>query len=113
MGFVEGVDRHQMVMFPEMLDDYVADDNPVRFVDAFVDSLDLRALGFERAVPKETGRPPYNPAILLKLYIYGYLNRISLDDLMNKRGVQQVASRQDGERRKMADVEMALAQAHS
>lgn len=76
MSFVEGVDRHQMVMFPEMLDAYVAEDNPVRFVDAFVDSLDLRMLGFERAVPKGTGRPPYNPAILLKLYIYGYLNRI-------------------------------------
>jgi transposase len=63
-------------MFPESLDEYVSDDNPVRFIDAFVDSLDLRALGFERAVPAETGRPPYNPGVLLKLYVYGYLNRI-------------------------------------
>lgn len=76
MGFVEGLHRQQTVMFPEVLDDYIADDNPVRFIDAFVESLDLRALGFERAVPKETGRPPYNPGDLLKLYVYGYLNRI-------------------------------------
>ena len=76
MGFVQGIQREQMVMFPELLDDYIADDNPVRFIDAFVDSLDLRALGFERAVPKETGRPPYHPGDLLKLYVYGYLNRI-------------------------------------
>lgn len=76
MGFVQGVPRQQMVMFPESLDEYVADDNPVRFVDAFVDGLDVQALGFERAVPKETGRPPYNPQDMLKLYLYGYLNRI-------------------------------------
>ena len=76
MGFIEGVPRHQMVMLPEVLDNYVAEDNPVRFIDAFVDSLDLQALGFERAIPKETGRPPYNPGSLLKLYIYGYLNRV-------------------------------------
>jgi transposase len=76
MGFVQGIHRHQIVMFPELLDDYIADDNPVRFIDAFVESLDLRALEFERAVPKETGRPPYNPGDLLKLYVYGYLNRI-------------------------------------
>lgn len=76
MGFVQGVYRSQVVMFPESLDEYVSDDNPVRFIDAFVDSLDLRALGFERAVPAETGRPPYHPGVLLKLYVYGYLNRI-------------------------------------
>lgn len=76
MGFVQGIPRQQMVMFPELLDDYIADDNPVRFIDAFVDSLDLQALGFERVVPKETGRPAYNPGDLLKLYVYGYLNRI-------------------------------------
>lgn len=76
MGFVQGVPRNQVVMFPESLDEYVNDDNPVRFIDAFVDGLDLRALGFERAVPAETGRPPYAPGVLLKLYVYGYLNRI-------------------------------------
>jgi len=76
MGFVEGVHREQMVMFPQSLDEYIGEENPVRFIDAFVDSLDLRVLGFERAVPKETGRPPYHPGVLLKLYLYGYLNRI-------------------------------------
>ena len=76
MGFVQGVQRHQMVMFPECLDEYIGDENPVRFIDAFVDSLDLQSLDFERAVPKETGRPPYHPGVLLKLYVYGYLNRI-------------------------------------
>jgi transposase len=76
MGFIEGIHRQQVVMFPELLDDYIANDNPVRFIDAFVESLDLQALGFERAVPKETGRPPYNPGDLLKLYVYGYVNRI-------------------------------------
>jgi transposase len=76
MGYVQGVNRKQEVMFPELLDDYIADENPVRFIDAFVDNLDLQALGFEKAVPKATGRPPYDPGDLLKLYIYGYLNRI-------------------------------------
>jgi len=76
MGFVQGVHRDQRVMFPESLDEYIAVDNPVRFIDAFVDSLDLQALGFERAVPEERGRPPYHPGDLLKLYVYGYLNRV-------------------------------------
>jgi transposase len=76
MGFVQGVHRNQVVMFPESLDEYIADDNPVRFIDAFVDSLDLQALGFERAVPEERGRPPYHPGDMLKLYVYGYLNRV-------------------------------------
>jgi transposase len=76
MGFVQGVHRNQLVMFPESLDEYISDADPVRFIDAFVDSLDLEALGFKRAVPKEMGRPPYNPSALLKLYLYGYLNRV-------------------------------------
>jgi transposase len=76
MGFVQGVHRDQVVMFPESLDEYIAVDNPVRFIDAFVDSLDLRGLGFLRAVPEVRGRPPYDPGDLLKLYIYGYLNRV-------------------------------------
>lgn len=74
--FVEGEDRNQSTLFPERLDDYIAQDNPVRVIDAFVDELDLVRLGFERAIPKDTGRPGYHPAILLKIYIYGYLNRI-------------------------------------
>ncbi len=75
-GFVEGIDRSQSTFFPAMLDDYVAEDNPVRAVDAFVESLDLCKLGFGRVVPLEQGRPGYHPATLLKIYIYGYLNRV-------------------------------------
>jgi transposase len=73
--FVEGADRRQTMLLPDYVDDYVTEENPVRAVDAFVDALDLAALGFE-AVPKATGRPAYHPATLLKIYIYGYLNRI-------------------------------------
>ena len=75
-GFVEGVDRSQSTLFPAALDDYVGEDNPVRAVDAFVDGLDLKTFGFTSVVPLETGRPGYHPALMLKLYIYGYLNRI-------------------------------------
>ncbi len=74
--FVEGEDRRQATLLPECLDDYVAPDNPVRIVEAFVDELDLAALGFAGVVPEATGRPSYHPATLLKIYIYGYLNRI-------------------------------------
>src|ERR687894_2431086 len=74
--FVEGVDRGQTTLFPESLEDWIGEDNPVRVIDAFVDALDLRALGFGGVVPEATGHPSYHPAILLKLYIYGYLNRV-------------------------------------
>jgi transposase len=74
--FIQGEDRTQATMFPELLDDYVAETNPVRVVDVFVDELDLGQLGFEGVEPAETGRPAYHPAVLLKIYIYGYLNRI-------------------------------------
>lgn len=74
--FVEGQDRRQAAFLPECLDDYVAPDNPVRVIDAFVDELDLLSLGFERAQPAATGRPAYHPAMMLKLYVYGYLNRV-------------------------------------
>jgi len=74
--FVEGEDRTQSTLFPERLDDYIAEDNPVRVIEAFVDALDLNGLGFERHQSRAMGRPPYDPATLLKLYIYGYLNRI-------------------------------------
>ncbi len=74
--FIEGENRLQSTLFPERLDDYIADDNAVRVVDAFVEKLDLLDLGFERAEPSSTGRPGYHPAVMLKLYIYGYLNRI-------------------------------------
>jgi len=73
--YVEGADRSQSILFPEHLDDYVDEDNIVRVVDAFIESLDLNALGFNGAVPSRTGRPSYHPAVLLGIYIYGYLNR--------------------------------------
>ena len=74
--FIQGEHRTQGTLLPESLDDYVADTNPVRVVDVFVDELDLRQLGFEGIDPAATGRPSYHPAVLLKVYIYGYLNRI-------------------------------------
>ncbi len=74
--FIEGEDRSQSTLFPERLDDYIAEDNAVRVVDAFVNSLDLKQLGFDRAEPSATGRPGYQPATLLKIYVYGYLNRL-------------------------------------
>jgi transposase len=74
--FVEGVAREQATLFPECLEDWIDGDNPVRVIDAFVDRLDLLALGFDGAVAEATGRPSYHPAGLLKLYIYGYLNRV-------------------------------------
>ena len=76
MDYIEGFDRNQLILFPESLDEYISEDNPVRFIDAFVESVDLKALGFRHAVLQETGRPPYHPSVLLKLYVYGYLNRI-------------------------------------
>jgi transposase len=75
MAYIEGVDRHQQVLLPESIDDYVPEDHPVRFIDAFVRGLDMQALGFVRAVPAAEGRPGYNPRDLLALFIYGYLNR--------------------------------------
>jgi transposase len=74
--FIEGEDRNQSTLFPECLDDYIAEDNPVRVVDVFVDALDLGQLGFCSVDPKVTGRPAYHPSTLLKLYIYAYLNRV-------------------------------------
>jgi transposase len=76
MTHIHGSDRTQMLLLPEAVDDYVSADNPVRFIDAFVNGLDLAAAGFGRVQPKATGRPGYAPADLLKLYIYGYLNRV-------------------------------------
>src|SRR5271154_1609008 len=74
--FVEGQDRGQLILLPECLDDYVGDDNPVRVVDAFIDELDLAVMGFAGVIPEATGRPSYHPVTLLKIYLYGYLNRV-------------------------------------
>src|ERR1035437_3276014 len=76
MTHISGFERSQILLLPEAVDDYVGADNPVRFIDAFVDELDLSAAGFVRVAAKATGRPGYAPADLLKLYIYGYLNRV-------------------------------------
>lgn len=74
MDFIKGADRHQKLLFPEAIEDFITDENPVRFIEAFVHSLNLKKLGF-KPLP-ETGRPPYNPEDLLKLYLYGYLNSV-------------------------------------
>ncbi len=75
--FVEGEDRRQGVLLPEFLDDYVSEENPVRVIEAFVEALDLGALGFEGVVPEATGRPAYHPGLLLKIYVYGYINQVA------------------------------------
>src|SRR6266481_205844 len=75
-GFVQGADRQQTTLLPECLDDWVGESNPVRAVDVFVEALEFRDLGFDGVDPAATGRPAYHPSLMLKLYIYGYLNRI-------------------------------------
>jgi transposase len=74
-GFFEGADRQQMMLLPECLNDYVGEENPVRVIDAFVEMLDLAALGF-RTVPEATGHPGYHPGLTLRIYLYGYLNQV-------------------------------------
>jgi transposase len=88
--FVVGENRSQSTLFPELLDDYVAEDNPVRVIDVFVDELNLADLGFSRVEPCATGRPAYHPATLLKLYVYGYLNRIHSSRRLEREGQRNV-----------------------
>ena len=76
--FVEGLDRNQTTLFAECLDDWINEDNPVRVIDAFVGSIDLGELGFDGVVAEATGRPAYHPSTLVKLYLYGCLNRIPM-----------------------------------
>jgi transposase len=90
MDYIEGSNRDQLILFPQSLDEYISEDNPVRFIDAFVESLDLKALGFRHSVLQETGRPPYRPGVLLKLYVYGYLNRIRTSRLLEKEAHRNV-----------------------
>ena len=85
-----GIDRTQTTLFPEVVDDFVSENNPVRFIDAFVDSLDLIDLGFQYAAPGAIGQKPYNPADVLKLYIYGYLNRLRSSRRLEKATHQNV-----------------------
>ncbi len=84
MAYIRGVERNAVLLFPECVEDYITADNPVRFVDAFVASLDLGELGFARALPAETGRPAYDPAALLRLYVYGYLNRVRSSRMLER-----------------------------
>ena len=74
--FIDGADRGQSTLFPECVEDWIGEDNPVRVIDVLVDGLDLTELGFGGVDPEATGRPSYHPSILLKLYIYGYLNQV-------------------------------------
>jgi transposase len=87
--FVEGLDRGQATLFPECLDDWIDEDNPTRVIDALVDALDLAELGFE-VEPAETGRPAYHPSALLKLYIYGYLNRVQSSRRLEREACRNV-----------------------
>lgn len=76
MAFIEGQHREQLILFPECIEDYISSDNAVRVIDEYVEQLNIKQLGFEKAVSAPTGRPPYNPKDMLKLYLYGYLNRV-------------------------------------
>jgi transposase len=88
--FIQGECRTQSILLPEALDDYVIETNPVRVVDVFVDELDLRELGFEGIEPAATGRPAYHPAVILKLYVYGYLNRVQSSRRLEKEAQRNV-----------------------
>src|SRR5438445_5562101 len=88
--FVEGMDRGQNTLFPECLEDWIGEDNPVRVIDVFVDELDLGELGFSGVDPEATGRPSYHPSVLLKLYIYGYLNRVQSSRRLEREALRNV-----------------------
>jgi transposase len=90
MPHIRGAAREEVLLFPPSLDEYITDDNPVRFIDAFVDQLDLQDLGFTRAVASALGRPAYHPGDLLKLYIYGYLNRLRSSRLLEREAHRNV-----------------------
>ena len=91
--FVEGMDRGQATLLPECLEDWVDENNPVRAMDVFVEALDLVELGFDGAQPMATGRPGYKPAVLLKLYIYGYLNRVQSSRRLDREAGRREAVR--------------------
>jgi len=88
--FVEGADRSQLTLLPDCLEDWVSEENAVHVIDAFVEALDLHGMGFERVIAKETGRPSYHPAVLLKLYIYGYLNRVQSSRRLEREACRNV-----------------------
>ena len=88
--FVEGTDRGQSTLFPECLEDWIDEDNPVRVIDVFVEELDLGELGFGGVDPEATGRPSYHSSVLLKLYIYGYLNRVQSSRRLEREAARNV-----------------------
>lgn len=90
MGYIEGQSREQISLFPNSIDQYITGENPARVIDVFVDGLDLNDLGFDKAQSKATGRPPYHPATLLKLYIYGYLNRVRSSRLLEQESQRNI-----------------------
>lgn len=90
MGHIQGQGRDQITLFPDCIDDYITPENPVRVIDAFVDGLGLRELGFIHAEPANTGRPPYHPGDLLKLYVYGYLNRVRSSRMLERESKRNV-----------------------
>ena len=88
--YVEGTGRWQSTLFPECLADWIDENNPVRVIDVFVDELDLGELGFDGVAPEVTGRPSYHPSVLLKLYIYGYLNRVQSSRRLEREAARNV-----------------------
>ena len=85
MHHIEGQDRDQLTLFPEVMDDYISPDNPVRFLDVFIETMDFETLGLKNATLKDTGRPPYHPGDLLRIYIYGYLNSVRSRRMLERR----------------------------
>jgi transposase len=88
--FIEGTDRKQSTLFPECLEDWIDENNPIQVIDVFVDELDLGELGFDGVSPEATGRPSYHPSVLLKLYIYGYLNRVQSSRRLEREALRNV-----------------------
>ena len=84
--FIDGEDRMQQTLLPHSLEDYVSEENPVRVIEVFIDELDLAALGFAGMTPAATGRPAYHPSTLLKIYLYGYLNRVQSSRRLEREG---------------------------
>ena len=88
--FVEGADRGQSTLFPECLEDWIHEDNPVRVIDVFIEELDLAELGFDGVDAEATGRPSYHPSVLLKLYVYGYLNRVQSSRRLEREALRNI-----------------------
>ncbi|MDP4093599.1 MAG: ATP-binding protein [Bacillota bacterium] len=90
MPYIEGLDRNQIILFPESIDDYISEDNSVRIIDEYAEQLDITELGFKKSVCAATGRPPYSPKDLLKLYLYGYLNRVHTSRRLEHEAIRNI-----------------------